>query len=69
MINQGNPQNHVSFIIWTGKGFDIRIVFINSKSFHSDLFFFMVSTFVDLRTGEHTNGIENCWSLMKKNVR
>ena len=28
-----------------------------------------LSNFIDPRTGEHTNGIENCWSLMKKNLR
>ena len=28
-----------------------------------------LSNFVDPRTVEHTNGIENCWSLMKKNLR
>ena len=52
------------------KDIDIRIVFIRSTTFFSvnEDFCVIVSHFVDPRTGEHTNGIENCWSLMKKNL-
>ena len=53
------------------KDIDTHIVFIRSTTFFSvnEDFCVIVSHFVDPRTGEHTNGIENCWSLMKKNLR
>ena len=54
---------------WTERVIDMRIVCINSKSIFEPYLFVIMSTFVDPRTGEHTNGIENCWSLMKKNLR
>ena len=54
---------------WTERGIAMHIVFTNSNSILWSPIFSLLSTFVDPRTGEHTNGIENCWSLMKKNLR